>query len=161
MMTMKIEKSVSRQTGLATIEMAIAIPVMLVMMLVITEFTRVFYQYNTLTKSVRDGSRYLSERVLQGLNEPTVTTEDMVVMKNLVVSGSPAGGTPLLPGLGFDDISVVIEQEGNGGSGRYYVNVKAEYAYVPIFGSIRGLGFVEDTDTSNFTLNAQSSMRAI
>lgn len=50
----------AKQRGVAAIEFAILIPMMLLMVFGITEFGRAFYQYNTLTKSVRDSVRYLS-----------------------------------------------------------------------------------------------------
>lgn len=50
----------AKQEGVAAIEFAILVPLMMLMVFGITEFGRAFYQYNTLTKSVRDGVRYLS-----------------------------------------------------------------------------------------------------
>lgn len=49
-----------KQRGIAAIEFAILVPVMLLIVFGITEFGRAFYQYNTLAKSARDGVRYLS-----------------------------------------------------------------------------------------------------
>lgn len=51
-----------RQKGVAAIEFAILVPIMLLVVFGITEFGRAFYQYNSLAKSVRDGVRYLSMR---------------------------------------------------------------------------------------------------
>jgi Flp pilus assembly protein TadG len=50
----------AKQQGVAAVEFAILVPLMILMVFGITEFGRAFYQYNTLTKSVRDGVRYLS-----------------------------------------------------------------------------------------------------
>ena len=57
-------KTVKRQKGVAALELAIAVPVLLLLLLASAELGRAFYQYNTLTKSVRDGARYLSENSL-------------------------------------------------------------------------------------------------
>lgn len=48
------------QRGVAAIEFAILIVPMLLMLLGVTEYGRAVYQYNTLVKSVRDATRYLS-----------------------------------------------------------------------------------------------------
>ena len=79
------------ERGVALTEFALALPMLLIVMLLIIEFGRAYYQYDMLTKSVREAVRYLSVR------SPGV---DVDKAKNIVVYGNPAGtGTPLLPGL--------------------------------------------------------------
>lgn len=48
------------QRGAAAVEFAILIVPLLLMLFGVTEYGRAIYQYNTLVKSVRDASRYLS-----------------------------------------------------------------------------------------------------
>lgn len=87
----------SKQFGVAIVEFALILPLMLVMTFIVTEFGRAIYQYNTLTKSVRDAARYLS---IQTPN--TKITE----ASNLVVYGNTAGtGTPLALGLTTSHVS--------------------------------------------------------
>lgn len=50
----------SKQNGVAAIEFAILLLPMIVILLGITEFGRAIYQYNTVTKAVRDATRYLT-----------------------------------------------------------------------------------------------------
>ena len=151
---------VRKERGLATVEMAIAVPVLLITLLLTAEFTRALYQYNTLTKLVRDGSRYLSTGALIGIQQPTLSNESILATKNLVVSGLPQGGDPLLNGMTADDVQIEINEAGTGGTSRYYVSVSAVYRYVPIVGSLNGMGFSPTTSTFNFSLTALSSMRS-
>jgi hypothetical protein len=79
------------QRGVAVVELALVIPMLMLLMLIVTELGRAVMQYNTLAKSVRDGARYLTMQ-LPG----TKLTE----ARNLVVYGNTAGtGSPLVPGL--------------------------------------------------------------
>jgi len=79
------------QRGVAVVELALVIPMLVLLMLIVTELGRAVMQYNTLAKSVRDGARYLTMQ-LPG----TKLTE----ARNLVVYGNTAGtGSPLVAGL--------------------------------------------------------------
>ena len=55
-------KTNASQRGLAMVELAISIFVMLSIAFGITEFGRAIYQYNSLAKGVRDAARFLSTR---------------------------------------------------------------------------------------------------
>ncbi len=80
-----------RQTGTAIVEFALVLPLLLLLTMTTTEFGRAIYQYNTIVKSLRDATRYLS---MQTPN--TKITE----AKNLVVFGNITGtGPALVPGL--------------------------------------------------------------
>ena len=80
------------QSGVAAIEFAILIVPMMLMLFGVTEYGRAIYQYNTITKSVRDATRYLST-VAPGTGHAEA--------RNLVVCGSTAacGTSTLAPGL--------------------------------------------------------------
>ena len=81
----------TRQRGTAIVEFALILPLLLLLTMITTEFGRAIYQYNTIVKSLRNATRYLS---LQTPN--TKITE----AKNLVVFGNIAGtGPALVPGL--------------------------------------------------------------
>lgn len=81
----------TRQKGTAIVEFALILPLLLMLTMITTEFGRAIYQYNTIVKSLRNTTRYLS---LQTPN--TQITE----AKNLVVFGNIAGtGPALVPGL--------------------------------------------------------------
>lgn len=81
----------NKQNGVAMVEFALVLPLLLILSFTVTEYGRALYQYDTLAKSVRNASRYLSTQ-----NPGTKNTE----AKNLVVYGNTAGtGTPLAIGL--------------------------------------------------------------
>jgi Flp pilus assembly protein TadG len=116
--------------GIATIEFAICAPVLLLLMLSTAEVGRILYQYNTLSKAVRDGARYAVVNASVGTTRIvniTTTTRDQT--RNLVVTGNTAGtGTPLLPGLTVNNVAVT-----NAGNG--FVSVVATYTYTPMLGA--------------------------
>lgn len=94
------------QRGVALIELALILPVLLVMTFIVTEFGRAIYQYDTLTKSVRDAARYLSYQT-----PGTHATE----AANLAVYGNTAGtGSPLALGLTTANVSAPSWQTGTG-----------------------------------------------
>lgn len=79
------------QRGVALVEFALILPLLLLLALLATEFGRALYQYNTLAKSVRDAARYLS------VQAPGTRIAEA---RNLVVYGSVAAtGAPLALGL--------------------------------------------------------------
>jgi hypothetical protein len=91
------------ERGVQLVEAAIVIPILLMMFGAAAEFGRYFYEYTTLAKASRVGSRYLATAVVSG-------TEDAAA-KNLVVYGNPTGtGSPILTGLSTSN--VVITRSG-------------------------------------------------
>jgi len=95
------EKSLHHQHGTAAIELGILIVPLLLMLFGVTEFGRAIYQYNTLAKSVRDASRYLS--LLDAGDQDTDlngTPDSYNNAKCLAVYGNiGCTGATLLPGL--------------------------------------------------------------
>lgn len=145
-----------KQTGLVTVEMSIALPVMMLLMLATAEFGRLFYQYNELTKAVGAATRYLSEHSLNSSGVFTISTEDAGIARNLVLFGTPASsGTLLLPGLNANNIQV----NGDGTN----VTVSATWTYVSLFGGEIpdfGLSGGNGLNTA-LTLHASLAMRAL
>jgi Flp pilus assembly protein TadG len=76
-----------RQQGVALVEFAFVLPLLLVLSLVSTELGRAVYRYNTTAKAVRDAVRYLSVQT-----PGTHVTE----ARNLIVYGNVAGTGPML-----------------------------------------------------------------
>jgi hypothetical protein len=108
---------------LQLVEAAIVIPIFLLLFAATAEFGRFFYEYTTLAKAARNGSRYMTTHYL--------TDTEKAAAKNMVVYGSTTAGTPVLPGL--DPAHVIIE-EGPGGAVPDTITIKIEgYTYDPIF----------------------------
>lgn len=86
-------KPVKQQQGVAMIEMAITMSLLIFIVFGITEFGRAIYQYDTLAKAARDAARYLS----------TKGPGDSVAIETarcMAVHGNPdCTGYALAPGL--------------------------------------------------------------
>lgn len=143
-----------RARGLAMIELAIVLPVLLLLIMATAEMGRAFWQYNTLTKSVRDAARHASAGGLFGSTGVVVVTTSLrTQVQNLVVYGNTAGtGAPLLDGLSTSGVTVESPGEGD-------VLVRSRYSYQPIFGylpNFRGGG-----TSTLYDFEAVVRMRAI
>ena len=53
-------RSLHSQRGVALVELALVLPLLLAVCFAITEFGRAIYTYDTLAKSARDAARYLT-----------------------------------------------------------------------------------------------------
>lgn len=85
-----------RERGAALIELALIMPLLLLLTFITTEFGRAMYEYNSVVKATRDAVRYLSVQT-----PGTHITE----ARNLMVYGNTAGtGTPLAPGLSLSNV---------------------------------------------------------
>jgi Flp pilus assembly protein TadG len=91
----------SDERGVQLLELAIVLPILLVLFGAVAEFGRYFYEYTTAAKAARVGARYLvSKSVNSAINYEAQA-------KNLVVFGNIAGtGTPVLPGLSTANVDV-------------------------------------------------------
>src|SRR5215207_1899151 len=130
------------EAGTQLAELAVVLPVLLVLFGATAEFGRFFYTYNTLAKSTRAGARYLTAS--------NQATDDMA--KSLVVYGTTDdGGSPILSGLSPGNIN--ITREGEPG---FPKTVKVEisgYKYEPIFdlGKLMGDKFSLNVDVKPST----------
>lgn len=119
-----------RQEGSAAVEFALMVPVFLFMMVATAEIGRALYEYNTLTKSVRDAAQYLARECMQPVGHIDLAacgkTEQA---KALVVYGNPAGtGAKLIEGLDVDGVEVAEV-----GTPPLHVHVEAKYRFVAKF----------------------------
>ena len=145
--------------GAATVEFAIVGPVLVLMLLMVGELGRAFYQYNTLTKAVREGARYAAGQAPGTLNVMVLTQGLRDRVANLVVYGEPGGGsTPLIPGLSTSAVTVTPMTSVLGWSS---VRVFADFQFTPAaIQALPGFSYGQDTPL-NFTLRASSSNRLL
>jgi hypothetical protein len=124
----------NRQRGVAIVEFALILPLLLLLTMTVTEFGRALYQYDILAKSVRDAARYLSVQT-----PGTHTTE----ARNLVVYGNTAGtGTPLALGLTLANVPVPTWQAAGTGPFINTVTVRISgYTFRSLFASVFGITF--------------------
>jgi len=152
-----------RQRGIMLVEFIITVPFLMLLLLAISEFGHAFYQYNALTKSVRDGARYLAQNAVVG-NTSTIVIDstDTTETTNLVVYGTTAGnGIPKLPGLAASHVTVSCLGGGTACPGVEHIVVSAAYPYQSIMGSTLAM-FGYGTDLSlGITLTSTMTMRAL
>jgi Flp pilus assembly protein TadG len=148
-----------RESGLAAVELALLVPVLLVAMFFTAEIARALYQYNTLTKSVRDGAQYLARYgVVVGIGVLAPSPDEETIARNLVVFGSPVAGTALLPGLGTGDVTLTYEALY--GAVNDTVTVSVTYAYQPLFAALPD--FAQGNNVAGgTTLTASLRMRGL
>jgi Flp pilus assembly protein TadG len=82
----------SRERGQSLLEFAITLPLLLLLAVGTIEFGRAFYQYNTLSKAVREAARYMASK-------PYNSTERTNAARMAVYGNVTGTGTPILPGL--------------------------------------------------------------
>lgn len=86
-------RSLSRQRGVAAVELGLLLTPLVLMIFGTTELGRAIYSYNTLSKTVRDAARHLSQH---GPGDTTIAAE----ARCLAVYGtSDCTGTAVAPGL--------------------------------------------------------------
>ena len=87
------------ERGVQLVELAIVLPLFVILFAATAEFGRYFYEYTTLSKAARLGARYLVTEKVDCVNAG--------IARNLVVYGNTAGtGSPILPGLLTSHVTV-------------------------------------------------------
>lgn len=98
-----LQRFARNERGIQLVEVAIVVPIFLMLFGATAEFGRYFYEYTTLAKASRGGVRYLATNIVTGGND--------TIAKNIVVYGNPGGtGTPILTNLTTSQ--VVITRQG-------------------------------------------------
>jgi Flp pilus assembly protein TadG len=150
----KVRRFLRRENGTHMVELAIALPVMLVMLGALAEFGRFFYTYTTLTNAVRAGVRHASKWE-KDASWTIPETSNMVVYGNFS-GGAP--GTEILPGLSTSNVQVVA----NGPSVNNIDSVTVKivnYTYQPMFdlGRLTGIPAL----SLNIDMNASATMHQL
>jgi Flp pilus assembly protein TadG len=147
----------SRERGLATVEMAIALPLLIFLIFAVTEVGRAFVQYTVLANSVRNAARYLASTALLG-SSGVISISDQLRLQaqNLAVYGNVNGaGSAKLPSYRTNQITVGSDASGN-------VSVTALYVYQPLFsGVVGGPGMTDSPIATYFNMQIVVTMRAL
>jgi len=95
----RLANVVRREHGVQLAELAIVLPIFMILFAATAEFGRYFYEYTTLAKGARVGARYLVT------NKVDCNQGDLA--KKLVVYGNTAGsGSPILPDLETTNVAI-------------------------------------------------------
>ncbi len=124
----------ARQSGVAIVEFALILPLLLLLTMITTEFGRAIYQYNSIVKSLRGAARYLS------IQTPNTRTDEA---KKLVVFGNVAGtGPALVPGLAVANVATPTWQTTGADPLINTVTITvAGYKFRPLVTSVFGVTF--------------------
>jgi hypothetical protein len=137
----------AHQRGLAVTEFAIVLPLLLFLVFATAEVGRYLYQYNSLTKAVRDGARYLSMNSYTAAG--AVTEDAWEETKNVILYGSTTAddsSEPVLPGLTRDNVEI-------GYAGEDLRISISGYGYHPmVFSSLPGFGLWNDISLTVFQM---------
>ncbi|HXD30457.1 MAG TPA: TadE family protein [Pyrinomonadaceae bacterium] len=149
----ELRRFVRKERGSQLVELAIVLPIMLVLMGAAAEFGRFFYTYSTLQNAVRAGARHASK---WKADEPWEFPET----SRMVVYGdfSDTSKGPILPGLSTANVQIVT----NGASENCVDSVTVKiinYRYTPIFdvGTLTGIPAL----SLKINLNASSTMHQL
>lgn len=134
-------------------ELAIALPVMLLLLGAVGEFGRFFYYYSTLTNAVRAGARHACKWE-RNASWTVPETSNMVVYGDF----SDTSKGPIVPGLTTSN--VVVQANGPSVNAIDSVTVKiVNYQYTPLFdlGAMTGIPSL----TLNIPMNASATMHQL
>ena len=152
------------EQGVQLVEVAIVIPILLMLFASVGEFGLYFYEYTTMSKAARVGARFMAEKTLDSANADWIATT-----KKLVVYGNTEGsGSPLLPGLTVANVDVsfaggTFTPPDNGVPATVTVHI-INYEHTPLFDlgkltKIKSLSMnvdVKPSATMRYLLNAAS-----
>ena len=143
------------QQGVALIELALILPLLLLLTFITTEFGRAMFEYNAITKSTRDAVRYLTFQT-----PGTRITE----ARNLIVYGNPGGtGSPLVRGLTLANVPAATcctwQLTGTNPVINTVTVRVTSYTYHSLFASVFGVAFGNANGDITFS-TITASMRA-
>ena len=95
----RLRRAVNDERGIQLVELAIVIPILVMLFAATAEFGRYFYEYTTLAKASRAGARYLATAAVNSAEDTKA--------KNIVVYGNATGtGAPVLSGMTVSNVSI-------------------------------------------------------
>lgn len=141
------------------VEFAIIVPIMVLLVFGITELGRALFQWNTLTKTVATGARYMARAngglVTGSCGQGATWSSFETKAKNIVIYGN--GTEPLLPRLDDANVISITPRNGTGSFvGTCVIEVEAVIPFDWMVGPLIPFGFVDA-----ITLTARTEERYI
>jgi hypothetical protein len=149
-----------REEGTQMIELAIVLPVLLLLFAGATELGHMFHTYTTLSKATRSASRYLStSKDIKSADTDTAAGAENAA-KNLVLCGNAEGcggdGQPAVIVHGLEADNITITKPAGGIGEVEYVTVEITgYAYTPFVFNLSAM----TGGSFDFTLSPSTTMR--
>ena len=114
---MRFVESLLRNTGAtAAVEMALVMPILLIILFGSVELGNYFMNEHTLTQAVRDGARFAARQSFTNYttcNGSPDTTNVVTPTQNIVMNAYRTGGTVTTPDIAAADISVTTSCAAN------------------------------------------------
>lgn len=140
------------EQGVQLVEVALVLPMLLIILAATAEFGRYFYVYSTLSTATRTAVRYVASNTFKGTAQ-----QDNAEAINLALCGSTMAcgrGAEILSGLTAEQFQITTE-----GGTRYFpatVTVQVHYVYNPVFNLGR---FVPGVAWTNVPVKPHTTMR--
>lgn len=151
-----------RHRGVAMVELALILPLLLTIFFGIVELGRALYQQNMLAKSVANSTRMLA-RVYDGLDVDSgcITNSDVwpqavTDAENFLRYGNSSGtGDLRLPDISLDSVDITAHDNDGSDAGDYICSIKmtGQSTFIPLISDVFGIG--------EFTLRASAEERYI
>ena len=129
-------RGLADERGTQLVELALVLPVMILLFASVAEFGRFFYTYATLAKAARGAARYTVTRPFD--------STDIAQAQSLAAFGDPSAGcsgTPVLQGLACANVDI---QRATSGGAQTVTTKIVNYQYQPIFdlGKLTGISAI-------------------
>lgn len=129
--------------GAAAAEMALMIPLLLIIMFGGFEAGHYFYNEHKVVKAVREGARYAGRLPFTAYDCGSGAVSMETQIKEVTRTGQPSGGTARIIGFSNDDVTVVLSCDSSFSGGLYNklgaapkVEVEATVAYPSLLGQL-------------------------
>lgn len=129
----------NKSRGAVAVEMALLLIPLIILSMGIIEFGRAMYQYNALTKSVRDAVRLLSQH---DKNEPNYQSIEAAAKCLAVYGVENCAGVEIAPGLSLSHVDISYSKPSGTAISLVSVAIK-NFNYVPIINPIPFIGTTE------------------
>jgi Flp pilus assembly protein TadG len=142
---MRLSKS---ERGAAAVELAMVLPLLVILAFGAIEIGRMVWQYQIVTKGVRDGVRYLTRVPVTCTavgNGGTFASSDVDIAKNLVKSGTKTASTPIYGGYESAVFNIQVDCRDaatlglSGGTYMPIVRMELEVPFAEWFSALLGL----------------------
>lgn len=150
---LKLLGFLGREQGTQIVELAIALPVMVMLLGAVGEFSRFFYTYSALTNAVRGGARHACKWE-KNASWTIPETSRMVVYGDF----SDTSNGPIVPGLTTNNVQVTANGPSLNNIDSVTVKI-VNYQYQPLFdlGQITGIKSL----SLNIPMNASATMHQL